>query len=412
MIWAAFLINPFLTLLYAFRRYRLPSAKNIMWAFTVFFALTIAVGKESGGSDIVVYMAEVELIYNDGIGLQNLYTYFLSTGEIEVIRSFLAVLVAQFTSSGYILLLFYGFIFGYFFSRNMWFVFNKLEGKLKVITILLLFCLFLITPIWKLGGFRFWTATHVFIYGLLPYLYSGKKKSLIWCFTAPWIFHYAFILPALVLAGFLLSQLLLRGNLLLYFSFFIVSIILGEIDIRQFNQYVETYAPSDFAERSDGYRSEYQVKIRREVDLFGSGKNWYAVLYQKTLHWSLMAFLLILYFKSKALIYLDKNLIRVLSFTYLFFGVANIMSSIPSGNRYLAPASILAASILAIYIQNRPQERLMGRAIKVALPLLALFVIVSFRQGFYFTSVTTIFGNPLIALFTIGENLSLNDIIK
>jgi hypothetical protein len=412
MIWIAFFVNPFVTLLYAFRRYRLSYAKNIMWAFTVFFAITIAVGKESSGADIVVYMSDVKHIYSEGIELKDFYSYFKSTNEIDILRTFLAVLVAQFTDNGYLLLPFYGFLFGYFFSRNMWFVFNRLKGNLKNVTVLLLFCLFLITPIWNLNGFRFWTATHVFIYGLLPYLYSGKKASLFWCLSTPWIFHFAFILPVLVLIGFLFSQVFLKRKLLLYFSFFVITIILNQVDIQQFNQYIEMYAPADFAERSYGYRSENKVELQRELGLFSSGKNWYAILYEKALHWSLTGFLLILYFKSKALISQDKNLIRVLSFTYLFFGVANVMSSIPSGGRYLAPASILAVSILVIYIQNRSQERLMQRAIKIALPLLVLFIIVSFRQGVYFISVTTILGNPLIAIFTIGNNISLNSIIK
>jgi len=88
------------------------------------------------------------------------------------------------------------------------------------------------------------------------------------------------------------------------------------------------------------------------------------------------------------------------------------MSSIPSGGRYLSPASILAAAVMAIYIQNNEEERWMKRAIAVALPLLLLFIIVEFRKGFYFTSLTTILGNPVVALYSMGENISLNDIIK
>ena len=100
------------------------------------------------------------------------------------------------------------------------------------------------------------------------------------------------------------------------------------------------------------------------------------------------------------------------SFCLLFYGLANFLTSSPSGGRFLSLAALLAVVILTIYIQNRSQERLMNTAIKLSLPLLALFIIVSIREGFYYTSLFTVIGNPFVAIFSIGENISLNDIIK
>jgi hypothetical protein len=72
----------------------------------------------------------------------------------------------------------------------------------------------------------------------------------------------------------------------------------------------------------------------------------------------------------------------------------------------------LAAAVLAVYIQNNKQEKWMKRAISVSIPLLLLFIIVEFRKGFYFASITTVLGNPLIAIYTFGENIPLNELIK
>src|SRR5690554_3927162 len=153
MHWTLFLVNPLITLFYAIRYFRMPSAKNIMWGFTVFFALTIAVGKESQNSDIVSYMAQVTELYGTSFSFSTAIEYFQNKEEIDILRTILAITVSRFTENGYVLLLVYGLIFGYFFSRNMWFVFDRLQGKLKWITVLLIICLFLITPIWKMGGF-------------------------------------------------------------------------------------------------------------------------------------------------------------------------------------------------------------------------------------------------------------------
>jgi len=384
----------------------MPYAKNVMWAFTVFFAMTIAIGQESTNSDIVRYMASVDLLNGQDMSLDLALGYFDESGEVDVLRTVLAITVSRFTDNGFYLLLVFGLIFGFFFSRNMWFVLERLEGRLKWVVLFLVAVMFLVMPIWSLGGFRYNTATHVFLYGLLPYLYSGKKKSLIWCFTTPLIFHYAFFLPVLILTIYLL----VGQKLTLYFAFFVLTLFISEINISQFNNYIERYAPERLAERSSGYRSEAAVLNYREADQ--SSKSWHAQYYQKALRWSLIAFLLILYFRSREVLRTNPRLLRILSFTYLFFGVGLLMSSIPSGGRYLSPASILAAAVMAIYIQNNEEERWMKRAIAVALPLLLLFIIVEFRKGFYLTSLTTILGNPVVALYSMGENISLNDIIK
>ena len=378
-----------------------------MWGSTVFFAMTIAVGKESQNSDIVRYMAQVTYLHTASFTLSSAYDYFKASNEIDILRTFLAIVVSRFTANGHILLLIYGVIFGYFFSRNIWFVLDRLKNNLKWVTILFVVCLFIITPIWSMGGFRFHVAIHVFIFGLFPFLFDGRKKSLLWCLSTPFIFHYSFILPLLVLTVYMV----LGNRLMFYYVFFLISLLTSEINISRFNHYVELYAPQAFAERSESYRREAIVEEYREGK-DSSTKTWHARYSKKGLKWPLIAFLIIIYWKDRDAFFQDPKLLRLLSFTFLFFGMANLISSIPSGGRFLAPASLLTVAFLAVYIQNNEQEQLIKKIIPLTLPLLGLYIIVTVREAFYFTSVTTIFGNPLIALFTIGDNISLNDLIK
>ena len=383
-----------------------------MWAFAVFYSFTIAIGVESSGMDIVRYIGEVENLHSSGVELTQWYNYYRANMSIDVANSLLAFLVAQFTGNGYYLVLLFGIIYGYFFSRNMWFVIEKLHGKLKIITLVLLVCLFLVVPLWYLNTFRFWVAAHVFIFGLLPYLYSGKKHTLIWCAVTPFVFHFAFVVPLGVLFAYVGFKPFLKNSITPFFAFFVVSIFFSEINIEQFNYYVETYAPEAFAERTLGYRNFSQVYQLRSGGGQESGMVWYAALYQRGFHLSLIVFLLVLFFKNRDLARVDPNLVRILGFTYLFFGVANFMSSIPSGSRYISIAALLATAVLTIYLQNVYQEKWMKRAIFLSAPLLLLFIVVSVREGLYLTSLMTIIGNPVAAVFTIGENLSLNDVLK
>ena len=404
--WIYFLVQPFFTLVYYLKNFRHPAAKNIIWAFTVFFGMTIAVGEESQGSDINRYMDEMVYLHGINFDFRQAIDYFEKSGEIDILRTFLSIVVSRFTDNGHLLLIVYGIIFGYFFSRNMWFVLDRVHGKLKWPSLILIWCLFLETPIWDMGGFRFHTGTHVFIFGLLPYLFDGKKKSLLWCYLTPVIFHFAFVAPL-----FILTLYLIFGNRIkLYFVFFLFSFIISEINIGPLNNLLENNAPEVFLERTDSYRNQEKITEFRKG---GSGERvWYARYYRKLLIWSVSILLGIFYIKNRNFINSHTSIKTLLCFSFLLFGYANILSSIPSGGRFLHAAAILSLALLILYIQNYEYRSVMRKAIAISSPFLIIFIIVSIRESWYFTSLQALISNPIISLFTIGENISLNDIIK
>lgn len=405
--WLFFIVQPFFTLIHCLVHYRNAASKNIFWAFTVFFSMTIAVGVESQESDITAYMTDIETMSNHDWGWHELVTYYRSSGEIDVFRIFFSYLLSRFTDNGYILLIFFGIIYGYFFSRNMWLIIDKLKRNLNYKSIILLTCLFLIIPIWNLGGFRFWVGAHAFIYGLLPYLFYKKKKSLIWCFITPFLFHYAYVIPLVIL----IIYMIFGNRLKAYFIFFILSLIIGEINISQFNAVLESYAPRAFVERSSSYRSEEKVEALRTGE-DADQKVWYIRYLNKYIHWPLYIFLCIVFWKSKKWLAKENGLYQLLCFVFLFYGFANILSTLPSGGRYLSIAGLVALSFLTPYIQNFRTSRVMNKAFIAATPFLILFIIVKIRTSWFLFSLTTLLGNPIVALFTLGNNTSINDIIK
>lgn len=405
--WLFFIVQPFFTLIHCLVHYRNAASKNILWAFTVFFSMTIAVGIESQESDITSYMADMTTMSNYDWSWNELFSYYKDSGEIDVFRIFFSYLLSRYTDNGYVLLIFFGIIYGYFFSRNMWFIIGKLKKNLTYQSIILLACLFLMIPIWNLGGFRFWVAAHVFIYGLLPYIFNNEKKHLVWCFITPFVFHYAFVIPLLILVIYMI----LGNRLKLYFIFFILSLIIGEINISQFNAVLETYAPRALVERSSSYRSEEKVEARRTGE-DADQKVWYIRYLNKFIHWPLYIFLCIVFWKSKKWLAKENGLYQLLCFVFLFYGFANILSTLPSGGRYLSIAGLVALSFLTPYIQNFRTSRVMNKAFIAATPFLILFIIVKIRTSWFLFSLTTLLGNPIVALFTLGNNTSINDIIK
>jgi hypothetical protein len=379
-----------------------------MWLFTIFYASTFALGEESKGSDINRYMGEIPLLHNLNLDFTGILAYYFNSGEIDVLRIFLGFVVSYFTANGFYLIIVYGVIFGYFFSRNMWYVLDRLEGRTKGFTKILLFCLFLAIPIWNINTFRFWTGAHVFLFGLLPFLFEGKKKSLIWCLITPFVVHYSF----LIALAPMMVYLFLGNRVKLYYIFFVLSLFMSAINITKFNKVVETYAPQSFVERSSSYRNEEKVESLRTDGAYSSDTVWYAKYSGDALKYTVVSFLLIIYWTSKKTIRTNKDLLRLLSFILLFYGFVNILSTIPSGYRFVKVANLLTLSFLILYLQNNIVKKVLYRLSNAAVPFLLLFIIIALRESWYSFSFMTILGNPITAIFTFGENISLNDIIK
>src|SRR5699024_6903270 len=137
-------------------------------------------------------------------------------------------------------------------------------------TLLLLICFTLVNPIWHFSTFRMWTAAHIFIYGLLPFVFEGKKRGGAIASLSVLV-HFSFIVPV----GLLLSYTLLGNRLTLYFIFFLSTLFISEINIETFNDVIEHYTPEVFQERTSGYRSASQVEDYRD----GPEKNlnWYVI---------------------------------------------------------------------------------------------------------------------------------------
>jgi len=400
-----FLIWPFLSLMTALWNYKSSWGKNILWAFVAFYGFTFAIGAENEGSDIVRYVAEVEQLHRIDMSIVDAAGYFYESGEVDILKTFIAVMLSRITENQSIVTLVYGIIFGFFFSRNMWYVLEQMEGKIKPITLLLFTCFFLVVPIWQMNGFRFWTATHIFIYGLLPYLFEGKKSGLIVSSLAIFM-HFAFIVPVGVLYGYTF----LGNRLVFYFSFFVLTLFISEININMFNNIIESYAPEIVQERTSSYRSEAAVEKHREGQ--GEQAAWYARYYVAILDWSVRGFLVVLFFKGRKFFMKNYKWLSLFSFTLLFYGVASLFSSLPSGGRFLAVAHLPALALITLYVQNREHEVVMKRFILAATPLLLLFVVVAVRIGLYSMSATSILGNPIVAVFLTGEYISLNDVLK
>lgn len=399
-----FFIWPLLSLILAFKDYRSNWGKNILWAFVAFYGLAFAIGTQSENSDIVRYVDEVEYLHGMGMSLNDAVEYYSESEEIDILRTFIAVTVSRFTDNQMVLTLIYGIIFGFFYSRNVWYVLQRLQGNMRLLTVLLFACFFLVIPMWNITTFRMWTAAHIFIYGVMPYLFEGKRRGVLIA-TLAILVHFSFIMPLMVLYAYMIA-----GNrVVLYFIFFIATLFVSEINLEVFNDFVESYAPEVIQERTSGYRNENYVESYRE----GGTSNvvWYAAWYARALKWAVMGFLIFLFIRGRQFFAHHENWLRMFSFILLFYGAANLLSSLPSGARFVSIANVLALALIILYIQNIEGQQMRDKAFIFSAPLLLLFLIVSVRMALYSLSATAILGNPVIAVFFNEDQISLNDVL-
>ena len=413
--WFLFLLMPFFAAITAVRNYKSPWAKNIVWAFVIFYGYTFAISKENDDTDIIRYVDELKELYGKSLSFGDILDLFRESGDADVVRTIIAIVVSRFSNNAQVLTAVYGFIFGFFYSRCIWYITERMLGKLKWATVLMIAVYVLINPFWNLNGFRFNTAILVFMYGALPFLFEKNKFRLIWCYLSVLV-HFSFLFPIAILTIYLLA-----GNRkTVYFTFFVLSVFISNINITTFNSVMEQYVPEAFLERSEKYRDEDRVEEFREGDRGATlestegvviVKNWYAVYYLRLMYWSLSAMLITIYIFGGRVFAGNKWVLNGYCFSLLFFGFANIMVSLPSGERYLMIASMLSAATVIFYLQNQQHEKYLTSVTSALVPALLVFIIVSVRTGFYSISITTLLGNPIIMLFT-DYNLSINDIIK
>lgn len=395
-----FLVWPFLALISALKNYRMPWAKNIFWVFCIFYGFLFVVDYNSG-RDIVGYVAEFQRLHGAEISVVQ---YIQDTERADVLRGMIAVVLSRFTDNPAMLTMVYAAIFGFFLSRNIWYIMDRLEGKLQPITIFLILIFFLVNPIWQINGFRMWTAAQIFLYGLLPYLCEGKVKGLFYAVGAVLV-HFSFIVPV----GVLLVYMLLGNRLTAYYVFYIATFFISEIDLTAFNNFMEAYMPELIQDRTRGYRGEASVEQYRTEE---SENVWYARWYSPALSYAVMGFLTIFFFTGRKFFDKHKNWMNLFCFVLLFFGVAYLFSSLPSGGRFMTVGNMAALALIILYIQNRPQEKLMRRYIWLAAPALFLYITVTIRLGLDSISATSILGNPIIAVFTAGDDFSLWELLR
>lgn len=297
-----------------------------------------------------------------------------------------------------------GLLYGYIYSRNIWYIIDRVKGNLITSTIIYILVFALIFPIWRgINGPRFSIGVHLFFFGVCKYIIDKKKYGLLIASLS--IFsHFSCLFAVIILWIYVVA-----GNKVnIYFGLYAITLFFKEINVNSLIDLAESL-PDVYSGRVNSYGNE---EYAQEIAVAADAVNWYAKLYITLLRWTAAVIVILLYFKGKE--YFKENITQrnLFAFTLLFLAFANIISVIPSGDRFLSFAFLFVFAIYAWFTNNNTQKnKLFLTFNKIATYSLLLFFIVEIRIGFDFLGLMTLLGNPLAA-FIVDNDIPLINLIK
>ena len=401
-----FLVFPFYGLLQAIRHYQLSWAKDMLWLFVVFYGYTMS---RPEGMDSSRYVSKLERLYEAprtwDVFVASFYTVDeRGQGSVDIYEPLVVNFVSLFTNNGNILYAFYGLVYGFFFSRNLWFVIEEIKKNNDVSKVkwILFFSFICVIGFWELNGVRMWTAAQVFFYGIFMVLYKNKKSGYLFVASSA-LFHFALGLPILL---FLFLRFFTPSKKIIYLLF-LLSFFVSILNISSISTLVQSVIPEFFMPRINNYLGEeYLQTFESTQDV----ANWYVKFHKVVLNYLIAILISVIHFSKNIQIKKDASFYKLYSVCLLLMIFGNILSTLPSGGRFLLIAQYLTTALLTIYFV-RFSDKKFKRSVLLLSPVFLFFIVISVRVSFDTISIMTLFTNPILATL-FDSPVPLIDLIK
>jgi hypothetical protein len=382
-----FLISPILSLFIALKETNAKWSKNILWLFVVFFAMSLAVIYDAW--DISRYIEQFKAYNAAGISFSDFWED-ITTNSPDFLQPLINYLVSKITGSTIVILAIYGAIYGYFFSRNIFFAIEFLGENLGRVTGLILFAVAFIISIIDFNGFRYWTASHIFIYGLVNYYLKGRKGyGFFWIFLT-FTLHFSFSLNVIV---FVIHEIAFRGRVILTLALYLITLNLGKIGIEKYIP--KDVMPKTYQTKAKDYTSEdniQQVQAIESKQVVNGYVGWSSQFLKYLTWFSLVILIFEYWFKNRKF----KN-IEMLSMIFFFGAIANLAASNSiSGGRFLSIFSLM----YFLYFMFIYKELIQNYYFKVFTEyyswVFVIIGIVNIRRLFDVMGFSALLGGPVI----------------
>lgn len=387
---AIFLMNPLISLAMALQRIRSPSTKNIIWMFCAFYGTAFYVDMETS-VDSVKYIRGLQDMYLSDISFSSLTKLFYQEGErhYDIFAPIVTFVVSRFTDDYRVFMGVVGAVFGFFYSRVIFFFVDRFQFKTSYIEwYLLALIAFSLDVGTAINGVRMYVAMFVFLYGALQYLESRKTSHLLWAMASVF-FHFSFFIPvAILVAERYLTKL--HGPIYL---FFIGSFIFAELDIGAIRSVVQAL-PLGLETRVGGYLYEYDPQVRELTWLIDANRRMM----------QLFMIAMVTHFYMNFVVPNRNQYSSFVIYTMLLYGTVNMLWQAGSIIRFYVLAEIIFIGYFALQLNwYRQSIKDYVTITTIAVPLLALQLALGIRFFLGFASTSLLLGNPVVVWFFEGS---------
>ena len=411
------LLFPFVGLILSLVQWKKSWAMNMFWLACIYMGAILIYHHEGTmlgeGMDSGRYVLTlINMHSNPSLTFWSILSlYQIDMNYMDLYQQLITYFVSRFTDNGHVLFAVFATVFGFFYSRNIWYILNKLPSKKLGILYVLFGLFFLVCPITQINSVRMWTALHVFVYAMLPYLVE-KKKSRLWLLFITPLIHFSYLYVVIFSIIYVLIPFRFKTNniFVIYFAIitYIVTLFINSLSLDTVSSMMAEYSPEAYEERIDLYVDQNLLDRNQEA---ANANNWYLAVGKNISNWSYSVILVLLfpiirkYFKD------NKTITNLYVFTMLISTFANITALIPSGGRFQILASMFKLSTILLIILNIPKNITVYKICQIFSIILILPLIVEFRKLFDFFGINLIFGN-FITAFISETNVPLIAFIK
>jgi hypothetical protein len=355
-----------------------------------------------GEADSIRYSEELAYYSKSDLGNIFEFIYYTitnpETGRPDFFQPLVTYTVSRFSNSPIFLFTVFAIIYGYFYSRNIWSILEFINQKIKPVAWIFFLLFMFIVSFDGINGFRFWTATHVFLFGVIQFVLKNKRLYGCLFLFFSYLIHDTYIISCLIFFMFLIVKNYPRIVLFIYFSSFFVTSVAPNLVIDAMDN-----SPVIVRDRK-GYVDEQY--IADEAASF-EATNWY-VRYKYTL----MEILIIstttwiLLFKKETL---DKNsnLSKLMVLGFLFLIFTNLVGHLPSMARFYYPGFHATLAFLFLYFQTNQIVR-SPEWFKVLVIFIGIYsIILKIWEGANSYSLAALISNPFTFwIFESEESLA------
>jgi len=403
-----FLFYPLLNLLYSLINIKSKHAKYNYLLFILYYSYCITLPALAGPD--MDFSKKIELFKD--ISLNPDWQFIFEGNTFE---SILIVVVSFFTDNWRIMSMVWGFVIGYLNIKIIWHVIDNTNQKfnsylIKILTVFLVCSM----PFWNIGIFRFFTASNLFIYGILKYFENDKWFYLLVSALAVFV-HWSFIFALFLISLFLFLKRLdsKKINYFIVLSFnliFVSSIFYNFVgDLSSITDLNFDFLPQFFNQKATGYSSD--IFVDRLVDMSYSIDNNFYVMWRYYLIFILVQSIFLYYLirRSNVIDFLKIDFYFIIVFTFYF--IYNQLGDYAPFDRYAYISNFFVAYLIFLFLDKFENFK-NDLPYRYSAVFLSLYVVVEIRNSFDTISILTVASNPIISPFLMDYNFSLIDMFK